>query len=172
MKIKHMEIIILVLTKINYANILFLLLTGFSFDYFYFFNFLLIRCQFHIMCLSLHSCPCPSISTLYLCKSPTKTNKHRKSKSKNKYLKVETVACHGVLHNISFWPKSFNCECYCHKSLVWFEASGLCYTINTGTPLRNPVVALCHWNPAALDQQNWTFHVIQQFMGRVDVGVG
>jgi hypothetical protein len=43
--------------------------------------------------------------------------------------------------------------------------------ILTGTPLRYPVVALCHRDPAALDLQDWPFHVFQQFIDGVDVGV-
>ena len=41
------------------------------------------------------------------------------------------------------------------------------------TPLGYPVVALlCHRNPAPLDQQNWPFHVPQQFTDDVDFRVG
>jgi hypothetical protein len=33
-----------------------------------------------------------------------------------------------------------------------------------GIPLRNPVVALCHGDPAALDLQDLPFHTFQQFI--------
>jgi hypothetical protein len=47
---------------------------------------------------------------------------------------------------------------HCSDSLVWFQASGFCYTINTGSSLGllgYPVVALCRGDPAALDMQDW-----------------
>jgi hypothetical protein len=52
-----------------------------------------------------------------------------------------------------------------NESLVWFEASGFCYTINTRSPLGllgYPVVALCHGDPAALVLQCLPLHVLQQ----------
>ena len=36
-----------------------------------------------------------------------------------------------------------------------------------GTPLRYPVVALCHGGPAALDLQDQPLHVLQQFIDEV-----
>ena len=39
-------------------------------------------------------------------------------------------------------------------------------------PPSYPVVALCHGDPAALDQQDWPFHVPQPVMDDVDFGVG
>ena len=32
--------------------------------------------------------------------------------------------------------------------------------------------ALCHGDPAALDEQVWPFHMLQQFIDDVDFGVG
>jgi hypothetical protein len=43
------------------------------------------------------------------------------------------------------------------------------YRILPRTPLRDPVVALCHGDPAALDLQGQQFHMLQQFSG---VGIG
>lgn len=42
----------------------------------------------------------------------------------------------------------------------------------TVTPLSYPVVALCREDPTALDLKDWSFHLLQQFIGRVDVPVG
>lgn len=62
------------------------------------------------------------------------------------------------------------------KSLIWIEASGFFYTINTGPLLGAPFgysfLVLCHGNPAALDLQDLPFHIIQMIMDGVDVGVG
>ena len=58
----------------------------------------------------------------------------------------------------------------CNESLVWFEASGFCYTLNTGsTPglfFDIPLLP-CHGDPVAL-----VLHTLQQFINGVDVGVG
>ena len=35
-----------------------------------------------------------------------------------------------------------------------------------------PIVALCHRDPAALDQPGTPYHVFQQFTDDVDLGVG
>lgn len=40
------------------------------------------------------------------------------------------------------------------------------------TPPGYSVVALCCGDPAALEQQDWPFHVPQQFTDDVDIGVG
>jgi hypothetical protein len=53
--------------------------------------------------------------------------------------------------------------------LVWFQASGFYYTVNTGfLPglLRYPVVALCHGDPATS-----CVPAIRQFIDGEDVGV-
>ena len=42
----------------------------------------------------------------------------------------------------------------------------------TRTPPSYPVVALCHGDPAALEQQDWPWHDSQSFTKDVDVGVG
>ena len=40
------------------------------------------------------------------------------------------------------------------------------------TPSSFPVVALCHGDPAALDQQDWPFHMSQQFTNEIDFRAG
>jgi hypothetical protein len=44
--------------------------------------------------------------------------------------------------------------------------------ILTGTPVGHPGVVLSHGDPAALDLQDWLFHVLQQITDGVDFGVG
>jgi hypothetical protein len=41
-----------------------------------------------------------------------------------------------------------------------------------GTPPSYPVVALCHGDPAALEQQDWLFQESQTFTDGIDFGVG
>lgn len=41
-----------------------------------------------------------------------------------------------------------------------------------GTPLRCLVVALCHGDPGALDQQGQALHMLQQFIDGAVVGMG
>ena len=45
------------------------------------------------------------------------------------------------------------------------------YWILTRTPLRYPVVAMCHGDPAALDLQDRPLHMFHQFINVVDAGV-
>ena len=64
-----------------------------------------------------------------LASSPHKRKQKLKIKKiRKKNLAVEVTICHGMSHSISFLPNSFICKC----SFVWFEASGFCYTFNTG----------------------------------------
>jgi hypothetical protein len=68
-----------------------------------------------------------------------------------------------VSHSVSLYPLIFTCKC----SLQW--VIGLVgdlwllwhhqYWILMGTPPGYPVVALCHGDPAALDQYDWPFHI-------------
>lgn len=58
---------------------------------------------------------------------------------------------------------------HCHEPLVWFKASGFCYTTNTCSSLESFqifCVVLCHRDPAALD-----LHTLQ-FIDGVHIGVG
>ena len=57
-------------------------------------------------------------------------------------------------------------------SLVWYEASGFCYSINTRTPFGYPVVALCHGDPAALALQDQPLQTLQHFIDGADGALG
>ena len=59
----------------------------------------------------------------------------------------------------------------------WCESKPLAllyhqYWILPRMHLRYPVVALCHGDPAALEEQHWSIHLLQQFIAGVDDGVG
>lgn len=58
--------------------------------------------------------------------------------------------------------------------LVWFETSGFCYTINSGSSqgLLSEIAATCHGNPEALDLHDQSLHSLQKFLKEVNVGVG
>ena len=70
---------------------------------------------------------------------------------------------------------SWHADDHCNESLIWFKVSDLCHTINIGSSpgllLVYSVVTLCHQVPAALDQQDRLFYVLQRFTDDVDVGV-
>lgn len=64
-----------------------------------------------------------------------------------------------------------------NESLVSFQVSGVCDTINigwslTGTLPGYPVVFLCPGEPIAFDQQDWQFHKSQPSEDDIDFGVG
>lgn len=68
---------------------------------------------------------------------------------KEKNLAVEAAVCHGVSHCKAFSQTALLANDH-YNGLVWPEASGLCYTINTGSSLRLFLgVLLCHRDPAA-----------------------
>jgi hypothetical protein len=48
---------------------------------------------------------------------------------------VEAVVRHSVSHSILFYPHFFLSNVHCNDTLVWYEASGFCYSINTRTLL-------------------------------------
>jgi hypothetical protein len=50
--------------------------------------------------------------------------------------------------------------------------SATLYWMLTGTSLRYSIVALCHGDPATLDQQDQPFYTLQQIIHGVDAGVG
>ena len=93
-----------------------------------------------------------------------------------KHFIMEAVVCHSVSHSISLCPHIFTCKCSLQWviGLVWGLWLLLHYQswILTKSPLGYPAVALCHEDPAALDLQDWSLHTLQQFIDRVDVGVG
>jgi hypothetical protein len=46
---------------------------------------------------------------------------------------------------------------HCNESLVWYEASGFCYSISTGSSLGDTLgytVVLCHGKSTVLDTQD------------------
>lgn len=80
--------------------------------------------------------------------------------------------CHGVSLSIPFCLNIFTYT-YWNESLIWFEASGFCSTVNTGS--RDSVgcfVVLCHGDPSALVLQDQLLHSLWQFIDRVDIGIG
>ena len=84
---------------------------------------------------------------------------------------MEAVLCHSVSPSVL---TSSLANVDCNESLGWF--SGFCDTINiNSSPGILPgylAVALCHPDPAALDQQDWPFHTSQPFAYDTDLGVG
>jgi len=79
-----------------------------------------------------------------------------------------------VSQGIPICPCNLLANVCCNKSLVWFKASGFCYTINTGSSL-GPLSHIL-FLPCIIEiLQFWsagTFHALQQLIDRVDVGVG
>ena len=64
---------------------------------------------------------------------------------------------------------------HCSESLVWFKASGFCYTISTGSSLGFlSAILLLPWVVEILQLwlRDWSFHALQQFIDRIDVGMG
>ena len=84
------------------------------------FNFLLILCEFYIIHPNPTHFLVPLYLPFYLATSPTK--------EKEILWKLQCVTmC------TPFCPHSFTCKCSLQELLVWFEASGFCYPINTGS---------------------------------------
>lgn len=48
---------------------------------------------------------------------------------------MEAVVCHSISHGIPLCPHIFTVNVYCNESLVWFEVSGFCDTINIESSL-------------------------------------
>ena len=97
---------------------------------------------------------------------------HPRKKKKN--LIVEVVVCH-MSHSVPFCPHFFACKCLLERVIVL--VGGLWLLLHyqhwnlTETPFRYPVVALCHGDPAVLDQPNWPFHEAQPLADDKDFGV-
>ena len=95
---------------------------------------------------------------------------------KTHHLIVEAVVCPSVAHNVPFCPHIFTYKCSAIMS-HWsgsrpLASATLSDWILTRTPPKYSVVALCHGDPASLDQQDWPFHMLQQIIDGVDFGVG
>lgn len=84
--------------------------------------------------------------------------------------------CVSVNHSVSFCPNSSTCKRSFQEPLVWFEASGFCYTISAGSSpwLLSGIFLL----PCVMKiLQLWIYmdqplHLPQQLIDGVDVGVG
>jgi hypothetical protein len=79
------------------------------------------------------------------------------------------MLCHSVLHSAPFCPHIFTCRCSLQWviGLVWDLWRLLHqYWILARTPLRCPVVALCHG-----DLQGLPLHTYQQFMDGIDTNI-
>jgi hypothetical protein len=81
--------------------------------------------------------------------------------------------CHSVSHSTPFRSLICTTNVLGSESLVWFEASGLCYT-----PIPDPhgdsshisCFASCHGDPVALVLQKQPFHTLQQIIDGGDIG--
>lgn len=72
-------------------------------------------------------------------------------------------------------PCIFPSKCSLQRGIVWLRplrSATLSIPVSHWTLLGYPVVALCHEEPAALDQQDQSLHVIQQVIDEVDAGPG
>lgn len=89
---------------------------------------------------------------------------------------MKFVVCHGVSHSVFLLLLLFKQLCFanlhCNESLVLFEASRFCSTINTGPSPGHSAIVLSHRNPTALVLQDWFLPLLQQFMNQLDVGKG
>lgn len=99
-------------------------LVPFSFHNLFFLNFLLVLCEFHIMHTNPTHLPSPCT-----CPPPLQPPLWKKK------LIVEAVVCHSLYTIDSFVYISLLASVHCSESLVWLEASGFCYTSNTGSSL-------------------------------------
>lgn len=81
-----------------------------------------------------------------------------------------------VSHSLPFCPNRFSLQTFITMS-HWSGPRPRAFATPSilvlhQAPLRYPVVALCHGDPAALNLQGQPFDKVQQFRGGVDVGVG
>jgi hypothetical protein len=89
---------------------------------------------------------------------------------------MESVVCLGVFHSIPFCLQSFTCKCSLQWIILW---SGLRPLVSTTLSILDPhwdsswtSCCCCDGDLAGLDQQDWSLHVLQQFIDGVDVGLG
>ena len=86
--------------------------------------------------------------------------------------KTKQKCCYGgssVYHSVH---TSLLASVHCNEPLVWFEAPGISYTINNGSSpglLSDILMLSC---VAALYLQDWSLHMVQQFINGVNVGMG
>lgn len=78
---------------------------------------------------------------------------------------MEAVLCH-TIDPFSHTPLLVTVPC--KESLAWFKVSGLWAL--SGIPLIYPVISLCHGDPAVLDLQDQSLHMLQLIIDGIDVG--
>lgn len=63
----------------------------------------------------------------------------------------------------------------CKESLVWFEASGFCYTVMLGPNWDSSWIPCCFfvsWRSCSFRSTGQVLHKLQKITNRVDIGVG
>jgi hypothetical protein len=101
-------------------------------------NFLLILCELHIMHLNSTHLPIPLYSPSAPATSPKEKKKRKKKKKKNNKAAATTTTtsrCITVWPTVHTFVHTSLLGNDCNESLVWFEASGFCYTVNTGSSM-------------------------------------
>ena len=98
-------------------------------------HFLLIISEFHIIYPNPTHLPIPPYLPSALQTSPQKKTKNKNTKlikEQKTHLAAEAAVCRCVSHSVPFCPALLD-KCSHRESLVWFQASGFCYTTNTGS---------------------------------------
>ena len=119
-----------------------------------------------------HSSSSPVLSPSTLATSPTPKEKKTMTTKTILPWKLQCVT------QFTQYPNSSSCKCSLQWTFGhWFDSKPLAllyhqYWILPRMHLRYPVVALCHGDPAALEEQHWSIHLLQQFIAGVDDGVG
>lgn len=111
--------------------------------------------------------PVPSYLPCTLATSP-----HKRKTNKTKSLALKAVVCLHVSHSTPCVHIPLLANVQCNESLIWFKASGFCYTINTEFLSGLLSVTLCHGDPVALDLQDQPLYTLQWMIDGVAVGVG
>ena len=103
-------------------------------------------------------------------KASKQTNKYNSNDNKISLWKLWCVlVCPTVYSSVH---ASSLAKVHCNEPLVWFEAPGISYTINNGSSpglLSDILLLSC---VAALYLQDWSLHMVQQFIDGVNVGMG
>lgn len=90
------------------------------------------------------------------------------------FVHYSCTGCCCVSHHITFAQKALISNVHCNKWLVWFRASGFCYTINTGASSRLLSDILLYLKIKEIlwlwFHRTSSFHHLQQLIDRVDVG--
>jgi hypothetical protein len=112
-----------------------------SFFFSFLFNFLLILCEFHIMHPSPTHLLVPSFAIQPL---PPQKIKHIQTiqATHRQPIITEAVVCHSVFPVCPAVHTSSLANVYCSESVVWFQTSGFCDTINIRSSLGLLVILL------------------------------